>query len=62
MINDEYLCSLMMDYDGRRRLKIVFWRKPALTSTKNYENKTVCVFFQGAFDGIAKISRNIIRK
>ena len=41
---------------------MLFWRKPALTPTKNYENKTVCVFFQGAFDGNVKISRNIARK
>ena len=41
---------------------MLFWRKPALTPTKNYENKTVCVFFQGASDGDVKISRNIARK
>ena len=45
-----------------RRLKMLFWRKPALTPTKNYENKTVCVFFQGASDGNAKIRRNISQK
>ena len=43
-------------------LKMLFWRKPALTPTKNYENKTVCVFFQGASDADAKTSRNIARK
>ena len=41
---------------------MLFWRKPALTPTKNYENKTVCVFFQGASDADAKIGRNILRK
>ena len=41
---------------------MLFWRKPALTPTKNYENKTVCVFFQGASDANAKIRRNIARK
>ena len=30
--------------------------------TKYYENKTVCVFFQGASDGNAKIRRNISQK
>ena len=30
--------------------------------TKYYENKTVCVFFQGASDGTVKTSRNIARK
>ena len=38
------------------------WRKPALTPTIYRENKTVCVFFQGAPDGTVKLSRNIIRK
>ena len=42
---------------------MLFWRKPpALTPTKNYENKTVCVFFQGASDANAKIRRNRFRK
>ena len=36
---------------------MLFWRKPALTPTNNYENKTVCVFFQGASDATAKILR-----
>ena len=54
--------GLRVLYDGRRRLKMLFWRKPALTPTKNYENKTVCVFFQGASDADVKISRNIARK
>ena len=40
----------------------MFWRKTALTPTKNYENKAVCVFFQGASDADAKIGRNILRK
>ena len=38
------------------------WPIWALTPTKYYENKTVCVFFQGAFDGTVKISKNIARK
>ena len=41
---------------------MLFWRKPALAPTKNYENKTVCVFFQGAFDGNAPGRRNISQK
>ena len=41
---------------------MLFWRKPALTPTKNYENKTVCVFFQGASDGNVKVGRNIAQK
>ena len=62
MITYDHLRWIKSTYDGRRRLKIVFWRKPALTPTKNYENKTVCVFFQGASDADAKIGRNIPRK
>ena len=62
MITYDHLRWIKSTYDGRRRLKIVVWRKPALTPTKNYENKTVCVFFQGASDGTVKISRNIVRK
>ena len=62
MITYDHLRWIKSTYDGRRRLKIVFWRKPALTPTKNYENKTVCVFFQGASDADVKISRNIARK
>ena len=62
MITYDHLRWIKSTYDGRRRLKIVFWRKPALTPTQNYENKTVCVFFQGAFAGTVKISRNIARK
>ena len=38
------------------------WREPALIPTKYYENKTVCVFFQGASDANAKIRRNISQK
>ena len=62
MITYDHLWWLESTYGGRRRLKMLFWRKPALTPTKNYENKTVCVFFQGAFDGNAKIRRNISQK
>ena len=62
MITYDHLWWIKSTYDGWRRLKMLFWRKPALTPTKNYENKTVCVFFQGAFDGNVKISRNIARK
>ena len=62
MITYDHLWWIKSTYDGWRRLKILFWRKPALTPTKNYENKTVCVFFQGASDGTVKISRNIVRK
>ena len=38
------------------------WRKPAFNPTKYYENKTLDVFFQGAFDGFVKTRRNIARK
>ena len=62
MITYDHLWWIKSTYDGWRRLKIVFWRKPALTPTKNYENKTVCVFFQGASDADAKIGRNISQK
>ena len=62
MITYDHLRWIKSTYDGRRRLKMLFWRKPALPPTKNYENKTVCVFFQGASDGNDKISRNIARK
>ena len=62
MITYDHLWWFKSTYDGRRRLKIVFWRKPALTPTKNYEKKTVCVFFQGASDADVKISRNISQK
>ena len=41
---------------------MLFWAIRASIPTKNYENKTVCVFFQGASDGTVKISRNIARK
>ena len=62
MIKNDHLWWIKSTYDGWRRLKILFWRKPALTPTKNYENKTVCVFFQGASDADAKIGRNISQK
>ena len=62
MITYDHLRWIKSTYDSRRRLKILFWRKLALTPTKNYENKTVCVFFQGASDADVKISRNIARK
>ena len=39
-----------------------FWGKWASIPTKKSENKTVCVFFQGASDGNAKIGRNISQK
>ena len=41
---------------------MLFWAIRASIPTKNYENKTVCVFFQGASDGNAKIRRNISQK
>ena len=41
---------------------MLFWAIRASIPTKNYENKTVCVFFQGASDADVKISRNIARK
>ena len=62
MITYDHLRWIKSTHDGRRRLKMLFWRKPALTPTNNYENKTVCVFFQGASDGNAKIRRNISQK
>ena len=37
----------------------LYW---AYIPTKYYENKTVWVVFQGAFDGNAKIRRNISQK
>ena len=39
-----------------------FWGKWASIPTKKSENKTVCVFFQGASDGNARIRRNIAQK
>ena len=62
MIKNDHLWWVKSTYDGWRRLKMLFWRKPALTPTKNYENTTVCVFFQGASDADAKIGRNIAPK
>ena len=41
---------------------MLFWAIQASIPTKNFENKTVCVFFQGASDGNAKIPRNISQK
>ena len=52
----------MITYDGRRRLKMLFWAIRASIPTKYYENKTVCVFFQGASDGNAPGRRNISQK
>ena len=50
MITYDDLWWIKSTYDGWRRLKIVFWRKPALNPTKYYENKTLDVFFHGEFD------------
>ena len=55
MITYDHLWWIKSTYDGRRR-------KLALAPTKYYENKTVCVFFQGASDGNVKTRRNIARK
>ena len=41
---------------------MLFWAIRASIPTKYYENKTLCVFFQGASDGNAKIRRNISQK
>ena len=41
---------------------MLFWGIRASIPTKNSENKTVCVLFQGAFDGNAKMRRNISQK
>ena len=41
---------------------MLFWGIWASIPTKKSENKTVCVFFQGASDADVKISRNIARK
>ena len=41
---------------------MLFWAIRASIPTKNYENKTVCVFFQGASDGNAPRRRNIRQK
>ena len=40
----------------------MFWAIRASFPTKNYENKTGCVFFQGASDGNAPGRRNISQK
>ena len=62
MITYDHLWWIKSTYDGWRRLKMLFWAIRAFIPTKNYENKTVCVFFQGASDADAKTSRNIARK
>ena len=54
--------SLMITYDGFRRLQMLFWAIRASIPTNNYENKTGCVFFQGASDGNAPGRRNISQK
>ena len=41
---------------------MLFWSIRASIPSIYHENKTVCVFFQGAFDGNVKISPNIVRK
>ena len=41
---------------------MLFWAIRASIPTKYYENKTVCVFFQGASDGNAPGRRNISQK
>ena len=62
MITYDHLWWIKSTYDGWRRLKMLFWAIRASIPTKNYENKTVCVFFQGASDADAKIGRNISQK
>ena len=62
MINHDHLWWIKSTYDGWRRLKMLFWAIRASIPTKNYENKTVCVFFQGASDGNAPGRRNISQK
>ena len=62
MITYHHLWWIKSSYDGWRRLKMLFWAIRASIPTKNNENKTVCVFFQGASDGNARISRNISQK
>ena len=41
---------------------MLFWGIRASIPTKNFENKTVCVFFHCAFDGNAPGRRNIPQK
>ena len=41
---------------------MLFWAIRASIPTKYYENKTVCVFFQGASDGNAPGRRNTTQK
>ena len=53
---------MTITYGDWRRLKMLFWGIRASTPTKNSENKTVCVFFQGAFDGNAPGRRNTGQK
>ena len=52
----------MIIYDGRRRLKMLFWAIRASIPTKNYEDKTGCVFFHCASDGNAPGRRNTTQK
>ena len=62
MISYDHLWWIKSTYDGWRRLKMLCWGIRALTPTKYYENKTVCVFFQATLHVTVKISRNISRK
>ena len=41
---------------------MLFWAVRASREAKKSENKTVCVFFQGASDGNASGRRNISQK
>ena len=59
MITHDGLRVLMMAEDDSR---CCFGLFGPLIPTKYYENKTVCMFFQGASDGNARISRNISQK
>ena len=59
MITYDHLWWIKSTYDGWRRLKMLFWAIRVSIPTKNYEKKTVCVFFQGASDGNAPGRRNI---
>ena len=62
MIKNDHLWWIKSTYDGWRRLKMLFWAIRASIPTKNYENKTGCVFFQGASDGNAPGRRNLSQK
>ena len=46
MITYDHLRWIKSTYDGRRRLKILFWRKLALTPPKNYEIRQYACFFK----------------